>query len=149
MRHRFASILSLLAASFAFGCNSANLSPTGSTVLNGPNAAIGGVNLQNSKQPSSITWDKHVTSCRYDPSKKELVFGGDGTDYLRASLDPQARRATLHGPSGALVYEGDACRVFKLDLTNKSGPFDGRISVVCSQENEDLTAAVRFERCEE
>jgi len=137
----------LLAFPAVLGCTPAGTASTGGTVLKGANAAIGGVNLQNDQKSSSNTWDKHITSCHYSGAGKELVFGGDGSDYLRVSVDTGMHRATLYGPSGTLVYEGDACSVYKLKGLQQAPPFDGHISLVCSKDHQDLTASVRFERC--
>jgi hypothetical protein len=139
------SILTLLLP--VLGCNPQSIASSGSTVLKGPDAAIGGVNLQNNQQPSSITWDKHITSCHYDRAMKELIFGGDGKEYIRLASDASSPRATLQGPLGALLFEGDACTVYKVKTLQQAPPFDGSISIVCNKEHQDLTASVRFERC--
>lgn len=126
-----------------FGCNVSQLipGPTGGTKLQGTNAAIGGINLHKT--------DRHIDSCRLDETKQELVFVAGGTEILRVALDQQQARATVvDSPSGTVTFARQECSVYKLEAAApKHGSYDGKLSLVCSHGEQDLTSSVRFERC--
>lgn len=144
--------LSLFIMSMAmFGCNVSQLAPgpIGGTKLEGTNAAIGGVNLHNKTSSSSKSWDRHIDSCRLDEAKQELVFAAGGTETLRVALDQQQKRATVVGPpDGTVIFAAQECSVYKLEAApSQSGSYDGKVSLVCSRGEQELSSSVRFERC--
>ena len=129
------------------GCNAAEMA-MGSTNLKGPNAAVGGVNVQDPNKPSSQTWDRHVDSCRYNASSQELSFLADGKAVVTMSLAPSTRKAHLEYDRKTVDFPENTCSVYKTDnISLQDGRANGRVSLVCNQDHAALNLSVRFERC--
>jgi hypothetical protein len=123
---------------------------SGSTVLKGGNAAIGGVNYGGTGSAAKEdVWDRHITACRYG-SDHRYVFSGDGSDLLSYAPDSRDALVVLHGPAGNVSFPATACSVAKLSLTrapDAGGGADGKIALVCDLNKHELNASIRFERC--
>ena len=143
----FAALTMMMGCSAAMGCNAAEMA-MGSTNLKGPNAAVGGVNVQDPNRPSSQTWDRHVDSCRYNASSHELSFLADGKAVVTMSLAPSTRKAHLEYDRKTVDFPENTCSVYKTDtISLHDGRANGRVSLVCNQDHAALNLSVRFERC--
>jgi hypothetical protein len=122
----------------------------GSTNLRGPNAAVGGVNVQDPNKPSSQTWDRHVDSCRYNASSQELSFLADGKPVVTMSLAQSIKKVHLEYDRTTVDFSESTCSVYKTNnISLQDGRANGRVSLVCNQDHAALNLSVRFERCGE
>jgi hypothetical protein len=123
---------------------------SGSTVLRGGDAAVGGVNYSGTGSAAKEdVWDRHVSACRYSADHR-YVFSGDGSDLLTYAPGSGDPLVVLHGPAGNVNFPAAACSVANLSLTraqDAGSGADGKIALVCNLNKHELNFSVRFERC--